>query len=99
MKIGFCNGCFDLFHDGHRLFLAEAKRLCDYLIVAVNNDASVRMRKGPGRPAHKLENRVANVWAFLNESTGTPFWYAVIPFDGNDRPLIRSLAPDVIIKS
>ena len=33
-KIVFTNGCFDLLHLGHLSLFKEAKKNCDYLIVA-----------------------------------------------------------------
>jgi len=44
------NGCFDLLHAGHAGMLAEARELGDVLVVGINDDASVRQIKGPGRP-------------------------------------------------
>lgn len=49
-RIGFTSGAFDLLHAGHARYLKEAKKLCDYLIVAVNTDRSVREYKGEKRP-------------------------------------------------
>src|SRR3954467_8168851 len=46
----FTNGCFDLLHVGHVRYLAEARRLGDALLVAINGDRSVRALKGAGRP-------------------------------------------------
>jgi D-beta-D-heptose 7-phosphate kinase/D-beta-D-heptose 1-phosphate adenosyltransferase len=43
-KLVFTNGCFDLLHVGHVNTLQEATRLGDLLIVAVNSDASVRLK-------------------------------------------------------
>ena len=49
-RIVMTNGCFDILHAGHVDYLAEAKRLGDRLIVAVNDDASVqRLKAGAGR--------------------------------------------------
>ena len=48
--IAFANGCFDVLHVGHTRYLASAAREADRLIVAINNDASTRSLKGPGRP-------------------------------------------------
>lgn len=48
--VGFANGCFDILHVGHVRYLEGAKALVDRLIVAVNDDASVRGLKGEGRP-------------------------------------------------
>ena len=40
--IAFANGCFDLLHVGHVRYLQGAAAEADRLIVAVNDDASVR---------------------------------------------------------
>ena len=48
--IAFANGCFDLLHVGHVRYLQGAAAEADRLIVAVNDDESVRRLKGPGRP-------------------------------------------------
>ena len=57
-KIVMTNGCFDLIHAGHVAYLQEAKRLGDRLVVAVNDDNSVRRLKGDKRPINKLEDRM-----------------------------------------
>jgi rfaE bifunctional protein nucleotidyltransferase chain/domain len=44
------NGCFDLLHVGHLAVLRQAKALGDILVVAINDDESVRRLKGPSRP-------------------------------------------------
>jgi rfaE bifunctional protein nucleotidyltransferase chain/domain len=46
----FANGAFDLLHVGHIRYLEAAKREADRLIVAINDDASVRGLKGAPRP-------------------------------------------------
>ena len=48
--VAFANGCFDLLHVGHIRYLEGARREGDRLIVAVNDDESVRRLKGSGRP-------------------------------------------------
>jgi D-beta-D-heptose 7-phosphate kinase/D-beta-D-heptose 1-phosphate adenosyltransferase len=53
------NGCFDLLHAGHVAYLEEAKKLGDRLIVAVNDDDSVRRLKGPSRPLSALKDRMS----------------------------------------
>ena len=40
-KIGITFGCMDLLHAGHVAMLSEAKQVCDYLIVGLQNDPSV----------------------------------------------------------
>jgi len=49
-KIVFTNGCFDLIHPGHIHLLKESKKLGDILIVAIDDDESVKKLKGAGRP-------------------------------------------------
>ncbi|CAL9619426.1 D-glycero-beta-D-manno-heptose 1-phosphate adenylyltransferase [Streptomyces sp. enrichment culture] len=51
-------GCFDLLHAGHVALLQAARRAGDCLVVCVNSDASVRRRKGEGRPLVPLADRV-----------------------------------------
>jgi rfaE bifunctional protein nucleotidyltransferase chain/domain len=48
--IALANGVFDLLHVGHIRYLEGAKAEADVLVVGVNDDASVRMLKGAGRP-------------------------------------------------
>ncbi|WP_405445575.1 PfkB family carbohydrate kinase [Streptomyces achromogenes] len=51
-------GCFDLLHAGHVALLQAARRAGDCLIVCLNSDASVRRRKGDGRPLVPAADRV-----------------------------------------
>ncbi len=91
-RIVFTNGCFDILHAGHVAYLDEARRLGDRLIVAVNDDDSVRRLKGEGRPVNPLEQRL-RVLAGL-ESVD---WVVSFP-DDTPEPLLRALAPDVLAK-
>ena len=88
----FTNGCFDILHAGHIQSLNEAAALGDFLVVAVNTDASVRKLKGPERPVNN-ENARALLLASLMMVD------AVILFD-EDTPLnlITTLLPDVLVK-
>jgi D-beta-D-heptose 7-phosphate kinase/D-beta-D-heptose 1-phosphate adenosyltransferase len=91
-KIVMTNGCFDVLHAGHVAYLEEAKSLGDRLIVAVNDDDSVRRLKGESRPINTLADRMS-VLAGL----AAVDW--VVPF-GEDTParLIRAVLPDVLVK-
>ena len=57
--VAMANGCFDLLHVGHVRYLAGAAEEADVLVVAINDDESVRGLKGEGRPilaaAHRAE--------------------------------------------
>jgi rfaE bifunctional protein nucleotidyltransferase chain/domain len=57
-RVALTNGCFDLLHVGHLRLLREARSLADLLVVAVNDDASARANKGPGRPLVPLAERM-----------------------------------------
>ncbi|KAA3609509.1 MAG: D-glycero-beta-D-manno-heptose 1-phosphate adenylyltransferase [Planctomycetota bacterium] len=49
-KVVLCNGVFDLLHVGHLRALEEARQAGDLLVVAINEDATAKALKGPGRP-------------------------------------------------
>src|SRR5690606_1801424 len=58
-RLVLTNGCFDVLHAGHLASLEEAAAMGDYLVVAVNDDDSVRRLKGPDRPVNSVGDRVA----------------------------------------
>lgn len=89
MQIGLANGCFDLFHKGHYHFLTRCRARCDYLIVAVNSDASVKRLKGEGRPHQNVADRMMRLHKYAD---------AVIPFEGREDKLIMEIRPDVLFK-
>jgi len=91
-RIVFTNGCFDILHAGHVTYLQQAKQLGDYLIVAINEDDSVRQLKGAGRPINNTAQRMA-VLASLNAVD----W--VISFaDSTPERLLKRLQPDILVK-
>lgn len=91
-RVVMTNGCFDILHSGHVAYLEEAKALGERLLVAVNDDDSVRRLKGAGRPVNPLADRLA-VLAGL----AAVDW--VVAF-GEDTPaqLIADVLPDVLVK-
>jgi D-beta-D-heptose 7-phosphate kinase/D-beta-D-heptose 1-phosphate adenosyltransferase len=89
----FTNGVFDLVHPGHVELLEAARREGNSLVVGVNSDASVRrLGKGNGRPLNEESARARVLAGFAAVD-------CVVLFDA-DTPLdlIRSLAPDVLVK-
>ena len=56
-KIVFTNGCFDLLHQGHVTYLAQAASLGNRLIVGINSDNSVQKLKGIHRPIQDEKSR------------------------------------------
>lgn len=91
-RVVMTNGVFDVLHVGHARYLEDARRLGDLLIVAVNDDDSVRRLKGPTRPL----NRVADRMALLAALRSVDF---VVPF-AEDTParLIGRVLPDLLVK-
>ena len=57
-RVVLANGCFDLLHVGHLDYLRSARAVGDVLVVAVNDDASVRALKGEQRPIHPIAERM-----------------------------------------
>lgn len=91
-RIVFTNGCFDLLHLGHLRYLEEARALGDYLVVAVNTDASVRRIKGPHRPVVDEKARSELVAGFHCVD-------CVVLFDGpNPLAEIHAVNPHVLVK-
>ena len=91
-RIIMTNGCFDVLHAGHVSYLEEAKSLGDRLIVAVNDDDSVRRLKGDSRPLNALEDRL-----LVLAGLAAVDW--VVPFsDDTPAALIAEVLPDVLVK-
>lgn len=91
--IVFTNGCFDILHKGHVVYLAKAAQLGTRMIVAVNSDASVREQgKGPERPINPEDAR-ATVLAALGFVDLVVIFNAETPLE-----LIKQLHPDVLVK-
>ena len=86
------NGCFDLLHPGHLHYLREAKALGTYLIVAVNDDASITRLKGAPRPIYPLQMR-------LTMLASLEMIDALVVFS-EDTPegLIAQLLPNILVK-
>lgn len=91
-RVVMTNGCFDVLHAGHVAYLEEAGSLGDRLIVAVNDDDSVRRLKGASRPINTLADR-------LRVLAGLAAVDWVVPF-AEDTPagLVKRVLPDVLVK-
>ena len=90
--IAFANGCFDLLHVGHVRYLASAAQEAEILIVAINDDDSVRRLKGEGRPVLSAADRAELVAALRSVD------YVVIFPEPTVGPLLTELRPDVHCK-
>ena len=86
------NGCFDLLHVGHLALLREAKALGDILVVAVNDDASVRRLKGPSRPVVSEADRAELVAAL------EPVDYVVLFSEDTPEAVLGAIRPAIHVK-
>jgi len=91
-KVVFTNGCFDLLHSGHIHLFQKAKKLGDILIVAVNDDASVKKNKGRLRPIFPLRERLEILEAIEDIDYLTSF------SEETPQRIISRLLPDVLAK-
>jgi rfaE bifunctional protein nucleotidyltransferase chain/domain len=91
-SIAFANGCFDLLHVGHTRYLEAAAAEADVLVVAINDDDSVRRLKGNGRPVLAGVHRAELVAALRCVD------YVVLFPEPTVGPLLDALRPDVHCK-
>jgi rfaE bifunctional protein nucleotidyltransferase chain/domain len=106
-RIAFANGHFDLLHVGHLRYLRAAKAevskvsevspagnagVAGVLVVAINGDASVARRKGPGRPLVPAAERAELVAAL------EPVDFVVVFEEDSPAGLLARLRPDVHCK-
>jgi rfaE bifunctional protein nucleotidyltransferase chain/domain len=91
-KVVFSNGCFDILHAGHVDYLEKAREKGDFLVVALNTDASVRRIKGEDRPVNNQNSR-ARVLAGLGCINMVILFDENTPYD-----LIKMINPDILVK-
>ncbi|MEN0102650.1 MAG: D-glycero-beta-D-manno-heptose 1-phosphate adenylyltransferase [Curtobacterium sp.] len=91
-RVVFTNGCFDVVHRGHTTYLRQAKELGDLLVVALNDDDSVRRLKGPERPINTAEDRAGVLAALACVDLVTVF------ATDTPIPLLERVRPDVYVK-
>jgi len=91
-KIVWTNGCFDIMHVGHILYLEKARSLGDLLVVGLNSDRSVRMSKGPRRPIVSEDQRAKLLTAMSCVD------YVIIFDDQTPLKLLNTFKPDIYAK-
>jgi len=92
LRVVLTNGCFDLLHPGHTRLFAEARKLGDVLIVAMNSDHSVCALKGNNR-ALQPEAERAEILAALAAVD-----YVTIFDDASVLAVVARMLPDVLVK-
>ena len=91
-KIGLVQGSWDMLHLGHICYLQEARKTCDFLVVAMDNDEKIRKRKGANRPIIPLDERHQTIKRLniadliVVKTLDEPHWH-----------LIKTLKPDVLV--
>jgi len=91
-KIVFTNGCFDILHSGHVLYLQEAISLGDILVLGLNSDSSVKRLKGKHRPINTEHDRAIVLSALSSIN------FIIIFNEDNPYNLIKEISPDVLVK-
>ncbi|SEQ92074.1 D-alpha,beta-D-heptose 7-phosphate 1-kinase [Amphritea atlantica] len=91
-KIVFTNGCFDILHAGHVGYLEQARAQGDRLVLAINDDESVRRLKGEGRPINPVERRKA-----VLSGLEAVDWVVSFAEDTPER-LLEQIRPEVLVK-
>ncbi|MDX1685517.1 MAG: D-glycero-beta-D-manno-heptose 1-phosphate adenylyltransferase [Saprospiraceae bacterium] len=91
-RIVFTNGCFDLIHPGHVIYLESARALGERLVVGINSDASVKRLKGASRPVQEERARALVLAGLASIDLITIF--------DEDTPLelIKAIDPDILVK-
>jgi glycerol-3-phosphate cytidylyltransferase len=72
MKIGITFSAFDLLHAGHVKMLEEAKRQCDYLIVALQTDPTLD-RPEKNSPTQSVVERYIQLKGCLHVDEIVPY--------------------------
>jgi cytidyltransferase-like protein len=100
------NGCFDLFHEGHKYILLKALEWagdCGSIKVLLNSDFSVSQLKGSSRPVDTFQRRFNNIYAFVRIWSQNHMSYpevSIRDFDTETQlsEMINEFRPDIILK-
>ena len=86
------NGCFDLLHVGHIKLLSASKNMGDVLIVAIDDDESVKALKGEERPIIGSQERLRIIGALDSVDYVTLFATKELEH------VIEAVRPDILTK-
>lgn len=90
-KLVATNGCFDILHAGHVLYLQKAKSYGDVLVVGLDSDSLVKTLKGDSRPINKQDSR-----AYMLSALSCVDFITVFPTKSSD--FISKIRPDFYVK-
>jgi D-beta-D-heptose 7-phosphate kinase/D-beta-D-heptose 1-phosphate adenosyltransferase len=91
-SIVMTNGCFDLLHIGHIKLLSASKKMGDVLIVAIDDDESVKALKGEKRPIIGAQERLRIISALDSVDYVTLFSTKELEH------VIEAVQPDILTK-
>lgn len=91
-RIVTTNGVFDIVHEEHVETIEQAAALGDLLIVLVNDDASVKINKGPHRPIRNLEGRMRLLASLQEVAYVSPF------SEATPELVLAEIRPDIHVK-
>jgi D-beta-D-heptose 7-phosphate kinase / D-beta-D-heptose 1-phosphate adenosyltransferase len=91
-RVVWTNGCYDILHAGHVLYLQKARQQGDLLFVGLNSDESIRSTKGPLRPIVDEDERAIVISALSCVD------YVLIFEEDSPVNIIRTLEPDIYAK-
>ena len=91
-KVVWTNGCYDILHAGHVLYLEKTRQQGDLLVVGLNSDESIRSTKGPLRPIVDEDERAIVISALSCVD------YVIIFQEDSPVNIIQTLEPDVYAK-
>lgn len=85
-------GSFDMIHIGHGRYLAKGKSLADILIVGIDSDEKIKVRKGEDRPVVPEDERL-EMLSYLR-----PVDHVVLKkLHAPKWDLIKQIKPDVLL--
>ena len=91
-KLVWTNGCFDILHAGHVLYLEQAKSLGDVLLVGLNSDSSYRKLKNRPGPINHQDERTAVLLGLSSVD------YVILFDEASAAKLLAAIQPDFYVK-
>jgi glycerol-3-phosphate cytidylyltransferase len=88
--VGFTASTFDLLHPGHIAMLAEAKSMCDILVVGLLSDPTISRPHLKNKPVQTLFERFIQIQA-------VKYIDYLIPFESEEdlEQMILTIMPDI----
>lgn len=103
LKIIMTLGSYDLLHIGHGRYLEQAKERGAVVIVGLDCDGGIQLRKGPHRPIQPQDERIEMLCHLRHVdlvTLDTDFYPAGHPHQGHTQfSLVKLIKPDVFIAS